>query len=100
MPRLCDYCEEHRVDDPQVCPGSKPYEHYGADACTGFSPVHGARCCKCGEASGHMGLVLGEHLVCFSCMEAFLGTDDGLFEAYDPAHAELTDLIVELEGLG
>lgn len=89
MAKLCDYCEEYELDDPQVCPGSKPYKYHGADACTGFSPVYGVRCCKCGEASDHMALVLGKYLVCFPCMEAFFGAGD----------AKLADLVAELEGL-
>ncbi len=99
MAGLCDYCREYRTDDAHVCFGSKPHEYYGADACTGFSPVDGARCCECGRASEGMGLVPGKYLMCFDCLELIFDTNDGLIGSYDPEQAELTDLIVELEGL-
>lgn len=97
---LCQYCLESRIDDAYACFGSKPFEHHGAEACTGFEPTNGARCCECGAATEDMGLVLDGYLMCFDCLELIFEVDDGLYEAYDPAQAELTDLIVELGGEG
>ncbi len=95
MTTLCAMCGK----DVDVCLGSKPYDYCGADACTGFSPASGAGCCECGKASEDMGLVADEYLMCFDCMATVFEVDDGLYDAYDPAQADLTDLIVELEGL-
>jgi len=97
--KICDYCSEYGRYDAHVCPGSKSFDYYDAEACTGFDPNEAARCCECGAVTFDMGLVLGEYLMCFDCLELIFEVDDGLYEAYDPAQAELTDLIVELGGL-
>lgn len=99
MARLCDYCKERKSSKGWICVGAMPYEYYGAEVCTGFTPSSPVACSECGRAAdgNSIGLLLGRWM-CDDCLDLIFGTDDDLAMTYDPEQAELTDLIVELEG--